>query len=136
SQRYLDELRRHLTRLPQAERDDAVQEIESHIADARAAGMPLAAILARLGTAPSLARAYEADYLLHLHLPTEPELAPANDDTGRVVRIVGPVLDVQFTSGHAPEIYHALEVELDDDGGTLVVEVQQLPCNHLRRTVA
>jgi F-type H+-transporting ATPase subunit beta len=137
SQRYLDELRRQLTRLPQAERDDAVKEIASHIADARAAGMPLAAILARLGDAPSLARAYEADYLLHQPLPAGPELTPIHDGTGRVVRIVGPVLDVQFASGQAPEIYHALEVQLDDDdGGTLVVEVQQVLGNHLVRTVA
>ena len=64
AQRYLDELRRHLTRLPQAECDDAVKEIDSHIAHARGAGLPLAAVLARLGDAPSLARAYEADYLL------------------------------------------------------------------------
>ncbi len=136
SQRYLDELRRHLARLPEAERADAVNEIGSHIADARAAGMPMAAILARLGDAPALARAYEADYLLQLPLPAEPVLASTDDTTGRVVRIVGPVLDVQFASGHAPEIYHALEVELDDDAGTLVVEVQQVLGNHLVRTVA
>ncbi len=136
SQRYLDELRRLLARLPEAERDDAVKEIGSHIADARVAGMPIAAVLARLGDAPSLARAYEADYLLQQPLPAEPELTPSSDRTGRVVRIVGPVLDVQFASGEAPEIYHALAVELDDDGGTLVVEVQQILGNNLVRTVA
>ncbi len=32
SERYLDELRRHLRPLPEDERSDAVREIESHIA--------------------------------------------------------------------------------------------------------
>jgi hypothetical protein len=99
SQRYLDELRRQLVRLPQAERDDAVKEIGSHIADARAAGMPLAAILGRLGQADALARAYEADYLLSRPLPPE-ALEPVTSGLGRVVRIVGPVLEVQQLLGN------------------------------------
>ena len=50
--------------------------------------MPLAATLGRLDDASSLAHAYEADYLLQLPLPAEPDLAPTSDDLGRVVRFV------------------------------------------------
>jgi F0F1-type ATP synthase beta subunit len=133
SQRYLDELRRYLVRLPEPEREDAVKEIDSHIAHARLAGSPLAAILARLGEAALLARAYEADYLLQQPLPTD--VQPPTPEAGRVVRIVGPVIDVQFHADKVPEIYAALELDTDD-GGTLVLEVQQLLGNNLVRTVA
>jgi F-type H+-transporting ATPase subunit beta len=135
SQRYLDELRRQLVRLPLAERDDAVKEIGSHIAEARAAGMPLAAILARLGQPDALARAYVADYLLSQPLPPELTQPVVTDRRGRVVRIVGPVLDVQFATEQLPEIYHALEIDLADDQ-KLVLEVQQHLGNNLVRTVA
>jgi F-type H+-transporting ATPase subunit beta len=135
SQRYLDELRRQLVQLPPAERDDAIKEIGSHIAEARAAGMPLAAILARLGQPDSLARAYAADYLLSQPLPPEATAPPLTDRTGRVVRIVGPVLDVQFATEELPEIYHALEIDQAEDQ-KLVLEVQQHLGNNLVRTVA
>ncbi len=61
---YLDELRRGLRHLPEPERDDAVREIDSHIAEATAAGQPLAAVLGRLGEPKVLARAYIADHYL------------------------------------------------------------------------
>src|SRR5512135_278057 len=47
---------------------------------------------------------------------------------GRVVQVIGPVLDVQFETGDLPEIYNALELTLSTDGGEshrLVAEVQQ-----------
>lgn len=59
---YVEELRRELRRLPEAERNDAVREIESHIAEAQANGDPVAAVLARLGPARALAGAYVADF--------------------------------------------------------------------------
>jgi F-type H+-transporting ATPase subunit beta len=31
-------------------------------------------------------------------------------DKGRIVQIIGPVLDVQFEEGHLPQIYDALSV--------------------------
>lgn len=62
--RYLEDLRHELQRLPADDRDDAVREIGSHIADAEAAGRPLAAVLSQLGTAKALARAYIADAYL------------------------------------------------------------------------
>jgi F-type H+-transporting ATPase subunit beta len=133
SERYLHTLRAHLSRLPEADRDDAVREIASHITDARADGLPLAAILARLGDAASLARAYESNYLLSEPLPTED---PPTTPEGRLVRIVGPVVDVQFGAAFVPEIHHALEVDLDEGKGTLVIEVQQLLGNNVVRGVA
>lgn len=42
---------------------------------------------------------------------------------GKVVQVVGPVLDVEFPVGSVPDILDALEV--DREGGRLVVEVQQ-----------
>src|SRR5215203_4159554 len=67
AERYLDELRRNLRPLPEDERSEAVREIESHIAEGQADGRPTAAVLAGLGDAKTLARAYVADY--HLRAP-------------------------------------------------------------------
>src|SRR3954454_7969922 len=46
---------------------------------------------------------------------------------GRVVQVIGPVLDVEFEPEHLPEIYNALVLE-DPTGtvpGRLTAEVQQ-----------
>ncbi|TLY36082.1 MAG: F0F1 ATP synthase subunit beta, partial [Nitrospirae bacterium] len=34
---------------------------------------------------------------------------------GRVVQVIGPVVDVEFSKGALPEIYHALRVEAPED---------------------
>ncbi len=47
----------------------------------------------------------------------------AKGTTGRVVQIMGPVIDIEFPGGELPEIYDA--VEIPQDGGKLVAEVQQ-----------
>src|SRR2546423_11980879 len=46
---------------------------------------------------------------------------------GRVVRVIGPVLDVEFPPNELPEITFALELErtLDDETDTIVCEVAQ-----------
>src|SRR6185437_8735826 len=47
---------------------------------------------------------------------------------GKVVQVIGPVLDVEFAAEHLPEIYNALTVDQDSASGGrihLVVEVQQ-----------
>jgi F-type H+/Na+-transporting ATPase subunit beta len=47
---------------------------------------------------------------------------------GRVVQVIGPVLDVEFESGHLPELYNALEINATTDSGQeihVTVEVQQ-----------
>ncbi|NLF15058.1 MAG: F0F1 ATP synthase subunit beta [Anaerolineaceae bacterium] len=47
----------------------------------------------------------------------------AQQSRGRVMQVMGPVVDLEFPSGELPEIYDA--VEIPRDGGRLVVEVQQ-----------
>ena len=49
-------------------------------------------------------------------------------EVGRVVQVIGPVLDVEFETGHLPEIYSALRLQAtsgDDREISLVAEVQQ-----------
>jgi F-type H+-transporting ATPase subunit beta len=49
-------------------------------------------------------------------------------NTGRIVQIIGPVLDVEFEAGHLPELYNALEITGTSDTGDpirVVAEVQQ-----------
>jgi F-type H+/Na+-transporting ATPase subunit beta len=53
---------------------------------------------------------------------------------GRVTQIIGPVVDVAFEAGELPEINHALEI--DREGGRLVLEVQQHRGNNVVRTIA
>src|SRR5450830_816243 len=47
---------------------------------------------------------------------------------GKVVQVIGPVLDVEFESEHLPELYNALRIREKTDAGSnidVVVEVQQ-----------
>jgi F-type H+-transporting ATPase subunit beta len=67
-----------------------------------------------------------------------PAVAPektAEQTTGTIVQITGVVVDVEFPSGNLPEIYNALETELND-GTPLVLEVQTHLGNDRVRTVA
>ena len=59
-------------------------------------------------------------------------------NTGKIVQIIGAVVDVQFDASKIPEIYNALEVFLEVDGRKtrLVLEVQQHLFEGLVRTVA
>src|SRR3984957_7470143 len=47
--------------------------------------------------------------------------------TGRVVRVIGPVVDVEFPADSMPEIYYALHVDVTvgEDTHTLTLEVEQ-----------
>jgi F-type H+/Na+-transporting ATPase subunit beta len=45
--------------------------------------------------------------------------------TGEVTDIIGVVLNAKFPEHTTPEIYNAIEIPLDDNGGRLVAEVQQ-----------
>jgi F-type H+-transporting ATPase subunit beta len=58
--------------------------------------------------------------------------APA---TGRVIRITGPVVDIEFPAGELPAIYNAIEV-VRGDGVVIVCEVQQHLGNNWVRGVA
>jgi F-type H+-transporting ATPase subunit beta len=56
----------------------------------------------------------------------------SNKNIGTITQIIGPVVDVQFKSGHLPQIYEALEVGKI----YLVLEVQQELSSTAVRTVA
>jgi F-type H+/Na+-transporting ATPase subunit beta len=45
--------------------------------------------------------------------------------TGEITDIIGVVLNAKFSDDNTPEIYNAIEIPLDDNGGRLVAEVQQ-----------
>src|SRR3954463_1749144 len=51
----------------------------------------------------------------------------AQGGTGRVVRVIGPVIDVEFGPDDMPEIHNALHVDrtLDEETRTLTLEVAQ-----------
>ena len=54
--------------------------------------------------------------------------AIASQHVGTVVQVIGPVLDVEFPSGHLPELYNALKINAVTDSGQKIhvtVEVQQ-----------
>ncbi len=55
--------------------------------------------------------------------------------TGKVVEVIGAVVDIEFPAEQMPEIYNAVEIPMPD-GTTLVVEVQQHLGNNWVRSVA
>jgi len=59
----------------------------------------------------------------------------AEQITGTVRSVIGPVVDFAFTEGHLPEIYDAIKVKMDDDS-ILTFEVAQQLGNSVVRTVS
>jgi F-type H+/Na+-transporting ATPase subunit beta len=61
-------------------------------------------------------------------------------NVGKVVQVIGPVVDVEFEAGHLPEIYHALRIVSDEgapgDPIDVVAEVEQHLGENRVRTVA
>lgn len=58
---------------------------------------------------------------------------------GKVVQVMGPVVDVEFPEGHLPPIYNALRMtnkQISDDEGNLVLEVAQHLGEGVVRTIA
>src|SRR4029078_2997274 len=54
--------------------------------------------------------------------------ATAIHNIGKVVQVIGPVLDVEFEAEHLPELYNALEINAKSETGQVIrvtVEVQQ-----------
>jgi len=51
-------------------------------------------------------------------------LGMADEKYGKVVSVIGPVIDVEFESGHLPAIYNAIEIEAGDQPA-IVAEVEQ-----------
>jgi F-type H+-transporting ATPase subunit beta len=58
--------------------------------------------------------------------------------TGKVVQIIGPVVDIEFSDGHLPAIYNAVRISGDAGGQKvdLIVEVEQHLGENRVRTVA
>ena len=46
---------------------------------------------------------------------------------GKIVQIIGPVVDVEFQAGHLPAIYNAIRITMEQDGKPVevVAEVEQ-----------
>ena len=49
--------------------------------------------------------------------------SPTQTTTGRVVRVTGPVVDVEFEAGHLPEIYNALHITKEASGGAEALDI-------------
>src|SRR5438309_1802707 len=66
------------------------------------------------------------------------ESGEAAAGTGRVARVIGPVVDVEFPADQMPEIYYALhtEVTLGDDTRLLTLEVEQHLGDNIVRTIS
>ncbi len=64
--------------------------------------------------------------------------ATASDRAGRVVRVTGPVVDVEFPRDAVPELFSALKAEVDfkDLAKTLTLEVAQHLGDNLVRTIS
>src|SRR5436189_5594947 len=60
--------------------------------------------------------------------------AETKHNVGKVVQVIGPVLDVEFEPERLPELYNALVIE--QPGVRLVAEVQQLIGRNQVRAVA
>src|SRR5689334_2434212 len=58
--------------------------------------------------------------------------------TGRVVRVIGPVVDVEFGRNNIPDLYNALTtpIELGDLSKTLTLEVAQHIGDNMVRAIA
>ncbi|MCU1659450.1 MAG: synthase subunit beta, partial [Pseudonocardiales bacterium] len=64
--------------------------------------------------------------------------APTQARTGRVVRVTGPVVDVEFPRHEVPELYSALTVEVSvgELDRTLTLEIAQHLGDNLVRTIS
>ena len=67
-----------------------------------------------------------------------PQGSSAKDTAGRVVRVIGPVVDVEFPRGSVPELFNALhaEIALESVAKTLTLEVAQHLGDNLVRTIS
>ncbi len=49
--------------------------------------------------------------------------APARQKVGKVVQVIGPVVDIEFADGHLPDIYNAVQIKTEGKGGESEVDV-------------
>ena len=52
------------------------------------------------------------------------------DNTGKVVQVIGPVLDVEFEAAHLPEIYNALSLKTTNEAGQEIELIAQVARDH------
>src|SRR5699024_11270189 len=52
--------------------------------------------------------------------------AQAAGATGRVARVTGAVVDIEFPPGNIPELYNALTIEIEDTGSGLAASTLTL----------
>src|SRR6187549_4003583 len=56
-------------------------------------------------------------------------MATQTQQVGKIVQVIGPVVDVEFEAGHLPQIYNALRIQSDGSGGgeplDVIAEVEQ-----------
>lgn len=57
------------------------------------------------------------------------------DKVGKIVQIIGAVLDVKFSNGHLPELYNAITIN-KKDGTVVTAEVAQHPGDDVARCIA
>src|ERR1700757_5179813 len=72
---------------------------------------------------------------------TPAESGAATAGTGRVARVIGPVVDVEFPADQMPEIYFALHVDVafageGEERKTLTLEVEQHIGDNVVRAIA
>jgi len=72
---------------------------------------------------------------------TQDTAAPAQRGTGRVARVTGAVLDIEFPPGSIPELYNALTIDIEDTGSgleafTLTLETSQHLGDGMVRAIA
>src|SRR5437773_8949166 len=69
-----------------------------------------------------------------------PESGGTVASTGRVARVIGPVVDVEFPADQMPEIYYALHVDVkigdDTQAMTLTLEVEQHIGDNIVRAIS
>ena len=65
-------------------------------------------------------------------------VAETSNGTGRVVRVTGPVVDVEFPADQVPPLFNALtvDVELEALRKTMTLEVAQHLGDHTVRAIA
>src|SRR5690625_7903549 len=68
----------------------------------------------------------------------KPAGAKGTDTNGRVVRVTGPVVDVEFPRGAVPELFNALHADITFESlaKTLTLEVAQHLGDNLVRTIS
>jgi F-type H+-transporting ATPase subunit beta len=69
---------------------------------------------------------------------TDQPAATQGSGSGRISRVIGPVVDIEFPATEMPEIYNALEIDftLEGDERTLVLEVAQHIGDNTVRAIA